>query len=78
MSSNSLVEYTTLRVDTVERVVALSDPKMLEAPFCYLAGHMLVQFNLQEKKFRALFARRWFLVCRRLQSRYRRYLCQIV
>ncbi len=47
---NSLVEYTTLRVDTVERIVALSDPKMLEAPFCYLAGHRLVQFTAAERK----------------------------
>lgn len=47
---NSLVEYTTLRVDPVERVVALSDPKMLEAPFCYLAGHKLVQFTAAERK----------------------------
>jgi len=47
---NSLVEYTTLRVDPAERVIALSDPKMLEAPFCYLAGHKLVQFTPAERK----------------------------
>ncbi len=47
---NSLVEYTTLRVDPAERVVNLSDPKMLEAPFCYLAGHKLVQFTPSERK----------------------------
>ena len=47
---NSLVEYTTLKVDTTERIVALSDPKMLEAPFCYLAGHKLVQFTDAERK----------------------------
>jgi hypothetical protein len=47
---NSLVEYTTLRVDPAERVIALSDPKMLEAPFCYLAGHKLVQFTPGERK----------------------------
>jgi hypothetical protein len=47
---NSLVEYTTLRVDTAERIVALSDPKMLEAPFCYLAGHKLVQFTPSERR----------------------------
>jgi hypothetical protein len=47
---NSLVEYTTLKVDPAERVVALSDPKMLEAPFCYLAGHKLVQFTPAERK----------------------------
>jgi len=47
---NSLVEYTTLRVDPAERVIPLSDPKMLEAPFCYLAGHKLVQFTQAERK----------------------------
>ncbi|MDQ1921376.1 DUF4159 domain-containing protein [Massilia pseudoviolaceinigra] len=47
---NSLVEYTTLRVDPVERVIALSDAKMLESPFCYLAGHKLVQFTPAERK----------------------------
>ena len=47
---NSLVEYTTLRVDTTECMVALSDPKMLQAPFCYLAGHKLVQFTPAERR----------------------------
>ena len=47
---NSLVEYTTLRVDPAERIIALSDPRMLEAPFCYLAGHKLVQFSSAERK----------------------------
>ncbi|WP_100642984.1 DUF4159 domain-containing protein [Alteromonas facilis] len=47
---NSLIEYTSLRVDLTERVVPLSDPVMLTAPFCYMAGHRLVQFSLQEKQ----------------------------
>ena len=47
---NSLVEYTTLKVDPAERMIALSDPKVLEAPFCYLAGHKLVQFTPIERK----------------------------
>ena len=46
---NSLVEYTTLRIDPAERVIALADAKMLEAPFCYLAGHKLVQFTPAER-----------------------------
>ena len=46
----SLIDYTTLRVDPKERVVALSDPKMLLAPFCYLAGHKLVEFNPDERR----------------------------
>lgn len=45
---NSLVEYTTLNVDPNERVMALSDPAVLEAPFCYMAGHKLVQFSNAE------------------------------
>ncbi|MBA6391356.1 DUF4159 domain-containing protein [Colwellia sp. BRX10-3] len=47
---NSLIEYTSLRVDIKERIVPLSDPQMLAAPFCYLAGHRLVQFNAEEKQ----------------------------
>ena len=46
---NSLIEYTTIRVDLTERIVPLADPAMLSAPFCYLAGHRLVQFNQQER-----------------------------
>ena len=45
----SLIDYTNLRVDPDEHVVALSDPKMLSAPFCYLAGHKLVDFNPAER-----------------------------
>jgi hypothetical protein len=47
---NSLIEYTSLRVDIKERIIPLSDPAMLTAPFCYLAGHRLVQFNHEEKQ----------------------------
>ena len=46
----SLIDYTNLRVDPKERVVALSDPKMLTAPFCYLAGHRLVEFSAAERR----------------------------
>jgi len=46
----SLIDYTTLRVDPTEHVVALSDPRMLEAPLCYLAGHKLVEFNAAERQ----------------------------
>ena len=46
---NSLIEYTSLRVDLNERIVALADPAMLNAPFCYMAGHRLVQFTQEEK-----------------------------
>jgi hypothetical protein len=46
----SLIDYTTLRVDPKEHVLALADPKMLTAPFCYLAGHKLVEFNPEERR----------------------------
>ena len=46
----SLVDYTTLRIDPEERVVALSDPRMLSAPFCYLAGHKAVEFSDAERR----------------------------
>jgi hypothetical protein len=46
----SLIDYTNLRVDPKERVLALSDPRMLDAPFCYLAGHKLVEFNPMERR----------------------------
>lgn len=45
----SLIDYTSLRVDTKEHVLALADPRMLSAPFCYLAGHKLVEFNSEER-----------------------------
>ena len=47
---NALIEYTTLRVDPSEHVIPLADPRMLEAPFCYIAGHKLVEFNPQERR----------------------------
>ncbi len=47
---NSLIEYTTLRVDPRERIVSLRDPAMLQAPFCYLSGHRLVQFDAAERR----------------------------
>ena len=43
---DSLIEYTTLRVDPEERVVAAGrSARCCDAPFCYLAGHKLVEFN---------------------------------
>ncbi len=46
----SLIEYTQLRVDPKEHVLALADPRMLQAPFCYLSGHKLVEFNPEERR----------------------------
>ncbi|MGB7393352.1 MAG: DUF4159 domain-containing protein [Pricia sp.] len=47
---NSLVEYTTLRVDTRENIVPLSDDAIFECPFCYLSGHKLVEFTKKERE----------------------------
>jgi hypothetical protein len=47
---DTLLQYTTLRVDPVERVIPLADTRMLTAPFCYLAGHKLVEFNPDERR----------------------------
>ena len=53
----ALIDYTNLRVDPKERVVALADPKMLTAPFCYLAGHKLVEFSPAERSNFATYVR---------------------
>ncbi|RLA04292.1 MAG: twin-arginine translocation pathway signal, partial [Gammaproteobacteria bacterium] len=47
---NSLIEYTSIHTDLEERVIALADPKMLQSPFCYLAGHKLVEFTEDEAR----------------------------
>lgn len=47
---NSLVEYTTLPVETTERIVPLSSKEIFEAPFCYISGHRLVQFTQSERE----------------------------
>ena len=46
----SLIDYTNLRVDPKERVIALADPAMLAAPFAYMAGHKLVEFSPAERR----------------------------
>jgi len=47
---DTLLQYTTLRVDSEEHVIPLADPRMMTAPFCYLAGHKLVEFNPDERR----------------------------
>ena len=47
---DTLLQYTTLRVDPEEHVVPLADPRMLVAPFCYLSGHKLVEFSPDERR----------------------------
>ena len=46
---NSLVEYTTLKVDTTEHIVSLGSEDIFKCPFCYLSGHKLVQFSIKER-----------------------------
>ncbi len=45
---NSLIEYTTIDINTEERVIELSSNDIFESPFCYLSGHKLVQFDSKE------------------------------
>ncbi|HYC86302.1 MAG TPA: DUF4159 domain-containing protein [Chryseosolibacter sp.] len=47
---NSLVEYTTLKVDTQENIASLSGSEIFRCPFCYLSGHKLVEFTKQERE----------------------------
>ena len=46
---HSLVQYTTIGVDTEEKVVPLSSDELFNSPFCYLSGHKLVQFDARER-----------------------------
>ncbi len=45
---NSLIEYTTIPVTLQEKIIDLSSNDIFQAPFCYLSGHKLVQFDKQE------------------------------
>lgn len=47
---NSLIEYTTIAVEPQEKIIDLSSNDIFQFPFCYLSGHKLVQFDLQESK----------------------------
>ncbi|WP_235296567.1 DUF4159 domain-containing protein [Portibacter marinus] len=47
---HSIVEYTTIPVNTTENIVSLSSEKVYQAPFCYMTGHKLVEFTSEEKK----------------------------
>lgn len=46
---NSLLEYTTIPINTQEKIIDLSSNEIFASPFCYLSGHKLVQFNAQER-----------------------------
>jgi hypothetical protein len=45
---NSLIEYTTLPVDTNENIIPLGSEDIFRCPFCYLSGHKLVEFTSAE------------------------------
>jgi hypothetical protein len=45
---NSLLEYTTIPLNSDEKVVDLSSHELFNYPFCYLSGHKLVQFTQKE------------------------------
>lgn len=45
---NSLIEYTTIPVDPVEKIIDLDSNEIFAYPFCYISGHKLVQFDAQE------------------------------
>ena len=47
---NSLVEYTTLKVDTQEKIIPLASDDIFKSPFCYISGHKLVQFTKKERE----------------------------
>ncbi len=47
---NSLVEYTSIRIDTEERVVALDSTDLFGFPFAYLSGNELVRFTDRERE----------------------------
>jgi len=47
---HSLIEYTTVKVEEQEKVVALDSPELFNYPFSYMSGHKLVQFNQKERQ----------------------------
>lgn len=46
---NSLIEYTTVDLDTKEQIIPLGSTAVFDAPFCYQAGHRLVQLTTRER-----------------------------
>jgi hypothetical protein len=45
---NSLIEYTTIPVNTEEKIIDISSNEIFNYPFAYLSGHKLVQFDAKE------------------------------
>ena len=46
---NSLIEYTSIRVNPKERIVDLDSPALFDHPFVYLTGNKLVRFTDAER-----------------------------
>ena len=46
---NSLVEYTSIRVDPNERIVDISSDQLSNYPFVYLTGNKMVRFTEKER-----------------------------
>jgi hypothetical protein len=46
---NSLVEYTSIRVDPNERIVDVGSGRLFDYPFVYLTGNKMVRFNETER-----------------------------
>src|SRR5947209_9654836 len=46
---NSLVEYTSIRIDPNERIVDVSSSELANYPFVYLTGNKLVRFTEAER-----------------------------
>ncbi|HEX8142701.1 MAG TPA: DUF4159 domain-containing protein [Pyrinomonadaceae bacterium] len=46
---NSMVEYTSVRVDPNERIVDVGSSNIFDYPFLYLTGNKLVRFSLTER-----------------------------
>ncbi|MCC9167343.1 DUF4159 domain-containing protein [Pontibacter harenae] len=47
---HSLIQYTTVKVEEQEKVVALDSSELFNFPFSYLSGHKLVQFDQKERQ----------------------------
>jgi hypothetical protein len=46
---NSLVEYTSIRIDPNERIVDVGSAELSNYPFVYLTGNKMVRFNETER-----------------------------
>jgi hypothetical protein len=47
---NSLVEYTSVRIDPVDRVVALDSDELFAFPFAYMSGNEIVRLTERERE----------------------------